>query len=141
MTGLIVGVGASRRATVDEVVGAVRTALTRVGPSADLLCLATAYDIGGDGVVDGAALELGVPVRRCHVDLLGEAVVPNASPTVTSHRGVPSIAEAAVVASGASLLVAKQKHGLVTVAIGTVATGTVSIGTVANGWTKPGGQA
>jgi hypothetical protein len=118
VTGVIVGVGASRRATVDDVVAAVRSALCRVGSCAELLCLATAYEVGGAGVIDSAALSLGVSVRRLSEDRLGRAVVPSPSRAVEGHRGTASIAEAAVVASGASLLVPKQRHGLVAVAVG-----------------------
>jgi cobalt-precorrin 5A hydrolase/precorrin-3B C17-methyltransferase len=61
---------------------------------------------------------LGVPLRFYVAEELAQAKVPNPSPVVAGAVGTPSVAEAAVLTSGAELLLEKRKTGNATAAIG-----------------------
>ena len=120
---VVVGIGARREAEIGE----VRTAITE-----SLL----AAEVGVDGVaaivtVDAkpanpALLELarllGVPLYRLPADLLAQQPVPNPSAVAQRLIGTPSVAEAAVLAFGAELLLPKRVSQGVTVAVGRMST-------------------
>ncbi|MET4926306.1 precorrin-3B C(17)-methyltransferase [Streptomyces sp. PSRA5] len=111
---LVVGVGASRGAGVDEVYGLVRDALRDAGLSALSVAELATVDAKADepGVV-GAAARFGVPLRTYPADVLAAIVVPNPSDAPLAAVGTPSVAEAAALAAGrgGELLVPKRKSG------------------------------
>ncbi|MFE9297094.1 precorrin-3B C(17)-methyltransferase [Streptomyces niveus] len=115
---LVVGVGASRGAGVDEVYGLVVDVLREAGLSALSVGELATVDAKADepGIV-GAAAELGVPVRTYPAGVLASVDVPNPSDAPLAAVGTPSVAEAAALAAagrGGELLVPKRKsspHG------------------------------
>ncbi|MFE3116940.1 precorrin-3B C(17)-methyltransferase [Streptomyces niveus] len=115
---LVVGVGASRGAGVDEVYGLVVDVLRDAGLSALSVGELATVDAKADepGIV-GAAAELGVPVRTYPAGVLASVDVPNPSDAPLAAVGTPSVAEAAALAAagrGGELLVPKRKsspHG------------------------------
>ncbi|MFC8080911.1 precorrin-3B C(17)-methyltransferase [Streptomyces sp. NPDC057307] len=109
---LVVGVGASRGAGVDEVYGLVLDVLRDAGLSALSVAELATVDAKADepGVV-GAATAFGVPLRTYPADALAAIVVPNPSDAPLAAVGTPSVAEAAALAAGrgGELLVPKRK--------------------------------
>ncbi|MFJ3668702.1 precorrin-3B C(17)-methyltransferase [Streptomyces sp. NPDC090106] len=107
---LVVGVGASRGAPVEEVLGLVRDALRDAGLSAASLAHLATVDAKAEepGVV-GAARELGVPLVTFGAPELAAVEVPNPSNAPLAAVGTPSVAEAAALAGGGELLVPKRK--------------------------------
>ncbi|RVU22031.1 precorrin-3B C(17)-methyltransferase [Streptomyces antnestii] len=107
---LVVGVGASKGAPVDEVLGLVRDTLRDAGLSP--LCvarLATVDAKAGEPGIVGAAEALGVPVVTYDAGTLAAVTVPNPSDAPLEAVGTPSVAEAAALAAGGELLVPKRK--------------------------------
>ena len=92
---IVVGVGASRGVTAEEVLETIDAALAQVGLSAaDVSQLAT-VDLKADesGIVEAARLR-GWPLT-CHpASELAEVEVPNPSEVVRAAAGTPSVAEA-----------------------------------------------
>ncbi|WP_330176432.1 precorrin-3B C(17)-methyltransferase [Streptomyces sp. NBC_01498] len=110
---LVVGVGASRGAGVDEVYGLVRDALRAAGLSPLSVAGWATVDAKADepGVV-GAAARFGVPLRTYPAEVLASIAVPNPSDAPLAAVGTPSVAEAAALAAagpGGELLVPKRK--------------------------------
>ncbi|MEU6662710.1 precorrin-3B C(17)-methyltransferase [Streptomyces sp. NPDC046821] len=107
---LVVGVGASKGAPVDEVLGLVRETLREAGLSTSSLARLATVDAKADepGIV-GAAERLGVPVVTYDADTLAAITVPNPSDAPLEAVGTPSVAEAAALAGGGELLVPKRK--------------------------------
>jgi cobalt-precorrin 5A hydrolase/precorrin-3B C17-methyltransferase len=107
---LVVGVGASKGAPADEVLGLVEGALRDAGLSAASLAELATVDAKADepGVVE-AARRLGVPVVTYPADVLAEVDVPNPSDPPLAAVGTPSVAEAAALVRGGELLVPKRK--------------------------------
>lgn len=109
---LVVGVGASKGAGVDEVYGLVRDALRAAGLSPLSVAELATVDAKADepGIV-GAADRLGVPVRTYPAGALAAIAVPNPSDAPLAAVGTPSVAEAAALAAGrgGELLVPKRK--------------------------------
>jgi cobalt-precorrin 5A hydrolase/precorrin-3B C17-methyltransferase len=118
---LVVGVGASRGVTGDEVVQLLDRALAGAGLSrAAVACLAT-VDAKADerGILD-AATALGVPLEIWTAAELAAVDVPNPSDVVCRAVGTPSVAEAAallVAGAGGELLVPKTASAMATVAV------------------------
>ncbi|MFE3250116.1 precorrin-3B C(17)-methyltransferase [Streptomyces sp. NPDC059209] len=109
---LVVGVGASRGAGVDEVYGLVRDVLRDAGLSVlSVVELATVDAKADEPGIVGAAGRLGVPVRTYPADALAAITVPNPSDAPLAAVGTPSVAEAAALAAGhgGELLVPKRK--------------------------------
>lgn len=109
---LVVGVGASRGAGVDEVYGLVRDVLRDAGLSVlSVVELATVDAKADEPGVVGAAGRLGVPVRTYPAEALAAITVPNPSDAPLAAVGTPSVAEAAALAAGqgGELLVPKRK--------------------------------
>ncbi|WP_221354985.1 precorrin-3B C(17)-methyltransferase [Streptomyces beigongshangae] len=107
---LVVGVGASRGAPVDEVLGLVRGALREAGLSARSVAeLATVDAKAGEPGILGAAERLGVPVVTYTAGELAGVDVPNPSDAPLAAVGTPSVAEAAALVRGGELLVPKRK--------------------------------
>ncbi|MFF3890214.1 precorrin-3B C(17)-methyltransferase [Streptomyces sp. NPDC001914] len=107
---LVVGVGASRGAPVEEVVGLVRDALREAGLSERSVARLATVDAKSEepGIVGAAGL-LGVPVVTYTAEELAAVAVPNPSGAPLAAVGTPSVAEAAALLGGGELLVPKRK--------------------------------
>ena len=109
-----VGVGAVPGVTAEEVLAAVDAVLP---PGTDDVRLATLDARAVEpGIVSAAALR-GWPVTGHPAERLARVQVPSPSSRVASAVGTPSVAEAAALLTGGSLLVGKTVHGRVTVAV------------------------
>ncbi|MGW6954563.1 precorrin-3B C(17)-methyltransferase [Streptomyces chartreusis] len=107
---LVVGVGASRGAPADEVLGLVESALRNAGLSPASLAELATVDAKADepGILE-AAERLGVPLVTHSADELAVVEVPNPSDAPLAAVGTPSVAEAAALVGGGELLVPKRK--------------------------------
>ena len=116
---LVAGVGCSRGAGKDEIVALIAASLRDAGLSRNSVATLASIDAKRDevGLLE-AALTLDVPVRFFPAAGLSTVSVPKPSEVVRGAVGTPSVAEAAVVFSGAELMVEKRKSANVTVAIG-----------------------
>ncbi|MER6469856.1 precorrin-3B C(17)-methyltransferase [Streptomyces collinus] len=107
---LVVGVGASRGAPAEEVVGLVEEALREAGLSARSVAeLATVDAKSGEPGIVAAAQRLGVPLVTYAAEELAAVEVPNPSGAPLAAVGTPSVAEAAALLRGGELLVPKRK--------------------------------
>ncbi|MBN0044103.1 precorrin-3B C(17)-methyltransferase [Streptomyces actuosus] len=107
---LVVGVGASRGAPEEEVLGLVADALREAGLSARSVAeLATVDAKAGEPGIVRAAERLGVPVVTYSAEELAAVAVPNPSGAPLAAVGTPSVAEAAALVRGGELLVPKRK--------------------------------
>jgi cobalt-precorrin 5A hydrolase/precorrin-3B C17-methyltransferase len=115
---LVVGVGASRGVTVDEVLTLISTALNDAGLSrASVSHVATVAAKADEAGIVEAARALGVPVVVHGATRLARVDVPNPSELVRTSVGTPSVAEAAALADGGALVVPKRRSAMATVAI------------------------
>ncbi|MBT2674967.1 precorrin-3B C(17)-methyltransferase [Streptomyces sp. ISL-14] len=107
---LVVGVGASKGAPVDEVLGLIESALGDAGLSLKSLAELATVDAKADepGIVQ-AAERLGVPLVTHSAEELAAVEVPNPSDAPLAAVGTPSVAEAAALVGGGELLVPKRK--------------------------------
>ncbi|MET7295183.1 precorrin-3B C(17)-methyltransferase [Streptomyces griseoloalbus] len=107
---LVVGVGASKGAPVEEVLALVEGALREAGLSAASLAELATVDAKADeqGIVE-AARRLGVPLVTYGAGELARVEVPNPSAAPLGAVGTPSVAEAAALLGGGELLVPKRK--------------------------------
>ncbi|MER5579733.1 precorrin-3B C(17)-methyltransferase [Streptomyces massasporeus] len=107
---LVVGVGASRGAPVEEVLGLVGDALREAGLSvASVAELATVDAKAEEAGIVEAARRLGVPLVTYSAEELAGVDVPNPSDAPLAAVGTPSVAEAAALVGGGELLVPKRK--------------------------------
>ncbi|MFP3990439.1 precorrin-3B C(17)-methyltransferase [Streptomyces sp. E11-3] len=107
---LVVGVGASKGAPVDEITALVRDALADAGLSPlSVGALATVDAKANEPGLVAAAAELGVPLVTYPADELAQVVVPNPSDAPLAAVGTPSVAEAAALVGGGELLLPKRK--------------------------------
>lgn len=110
---LVVGVGASKGAPVEEVLGLVEGALREAGLSPRSVAELATVDAKSEepGIV-AAAARLGVPLVTYSAEELAAVEVPNPSNAPLTAVGTPSVAEAAALVRGGELLVPKKKsHG------------------------------
>ncbi|GHC63651.1 precorrin-3B C(17)-methyltransferase [Streptomyces flavofungini] len=107
---LVVGVGASKGAPVDEVLELVRDSLQGAGLSALCVGQLATVDAKRDepGIVEAAA-RLGVPLVTYGAAELAGVDVPNPSGAPLAAVGTPSVAEAAALHGGGELVVPKRK--------------------------------
>ena len=107
---LVVGVGASKGAPVNEVLGLISDALRGAGLSAGNIAELATVDAKADepGIVQ-AAQRLGVPLVAHSAEELAAVEVPNPSDAPLAAVGTPSVAEAAALVGGGELLVPKRK--------------------------------
>ncbi len=107
---LVVGVGASKGAPVDEVLELVEGALRDAGLSARSVAELATVDAKAQepGIVE-AAERLGVPLVTYSAEELAAVDVPNPSDAPLAAVGTPSVAEAAALVRGGELLVPKRK--------------------------------
>ncbi|ELS52279.1 precorrin-3B C(17)-methyltransferase [Streptomyces viridochromogenes] len=107
---LVVGVGASKGAPADEVLGLIERTLADAGLSpASLAELATVDAKAGEPGIVEAAARLGVPLVTHSAEELAAVEVPNPSDAPLTAVGTPSVAEAAALVRGGELLVPKRK--------------------------------
>lgn len=107
---LTVGVGASRGAPQDEVLGLIRDTLAGAGLSPlSVAELATVDARAGEPGIVAAAARLGVPLLTYPAEVLARVEVPHPSGAPLAAVGTPSVAEAAALAGGGELLVPKRK--------------------------------
>ena len=116
---LVAGVGCSRGAGAEEILGLLGRSLEEAGLSGKSVASLASVEAKSDedGLLE-AAERLGVPLRFFAAGELSAVEVPNPSPVVRDAVGTPSVAEASVLASGAELVVEKRKSGMATVAVG-----------------------
>ncbi|MGV4889585.1 precorrin-3B C(17)-methyltransferase [Streptomyces viridosporus] len=107
---LVVGVGASKGAPVEEVLALVEGALREAGLSAASLAELATVDAKAEepGIVE-AARRLGVPLVTYGAEELARIDVPHPSDAPLAAVGTPSVAEAAALVRGGELLVPKRK--------------------------------
>ncbi|QJS12653.1 precorrin-3B C(17)-methyltransferase [Streptomyces argyrophyllae] len=109
---LVVGVGASKGAPAEEVLGLVEEALREAGLSPRSVAeLATVDAKAGEPGIVAAAERLGVPLVTYSAGELAAVEVPNPSEAPLAAVGTPSVAEAAALVRGGELLVPKRKSG------------------------------
>jgi cobalt-precorrin 5A hydrolase/precorrin-3B C17-methyltransferase len=107
---LVVGVGASRGAPAEEVLGLVEDALRGAGLSARSVAhIATVDAKAAEPGIVTAADRLGVPLVTYGADELAGVDVPHPSNAPLAAVGTPSVAEAAALFRGGELLVPKRK--------------------------------
>ncbi|MEU8973528.1 precorrin-3B C(17)-methyltransferase [Streptomyces monashensis] len=107
---LVVGVGASRGAPAEEVLGLVEEALAQAGLSAKSVAeLATVDAKSAEPGIVAAAERLGVPLVTYSAEELAGVEVPHPSQAPLAAVGTPSVAEAAALVRGGELLVPKRK--------------------------------
>nr|MDP9484372.1 precorrin-3B C(17)-methyltransferase [Actinomycetota bacterium] len=115
----VAGVGCSRGASEGEILNLLRNTLRDAGLSEKSVAALASVDLKADepGLL-GAAESLGVPIRFRAAEELSRFEVPNPSSVVEGAVGTASVAEASVMATGAALLVEKEKSRAATVAVG-----------------------
>ncbi|GAB2738124.1 precorrin-3B C(17)-methyltransferase [Streptomyces bullii] len=115
---LVVGVGASRNAPAEEVLGLVEGVLREAGLSAASVAeLATVDAKAEEPGILAAAERLGVPLVTYAAEELASVEVPNPSDAPLAAVGTPSVAEAAALLRGGDLLVPKRKSAMATCAV------------------------
>jgi cobalt-precorrin 5A hydrolase/precorrin-3B C17-methyltransferase len=107
---LVVGVGASKGAPVEEVLELITQTLLDAGLSPRSIAQLATVDAKSEepGIVEAAA-RLGVPVVTYSAEELAGVEVPNPSDAPLAAVGTPSVAEAAALIGGGELLVPKRK--------------------------------
>ena len=116
---LVLGVGASRGVSADEVLELADRALADAGLSRASVAQVATVDEKADeaGIVEACARR-GWPLTTFPADRLATVDVPNPSDEPLRVLGTPSVAEAAaLVASGGELVVEKTKSARATVAV------------------------
>ncbi len=115
---LVVGVGASRGVSEEEVLGLIAEALVSAGLSAaSVTALATVEAKAAEEGIVAAARRRSWPVITHPADRLASVPVPNPSDAVLAAVGTPSVAEAAALASADELVAEKRKSAMAAVAI------------------------
>lgn len=116
---LVAGVGCSRGAGAEEIVDLLSASLEEVGLSRNSVTALASIDVKRDevGLLE-AAEQLDAPIHFHPAEDLSEVEVPNPSELVRGVVGTPSVAEAAVISSGAELVLEKRKSANATVALG-----------------------
>jgi cobalt-precorrin 5A hydrolase len=109
-----VGLGAVSGVTAEEVLAAVDAVLP---PGADGVRLVTLDARAAEPGVVAAAARRGWPLAGVPAAELAAVTVPSPSSRVAAAVGTPSVAEAAALLGGGSLVVPKTVHGRVTVAV------------------------
>ncbi|MDI5905947.1 cobalamin biosynthesis protein, partial [Streptomyces sp. 12257] len=107
---VVVGVGASRGAPVEEVLDLIEDSLRGAGLSLKSVAeLATVDAKAQEPGIVAAAERLGVPLVTYAAEELAAVEVPNPSDAPLAAVGTPSVAEAAALIGGGELLVPKRK--------------------------------
>ncbi|WP_328870443.1 precorrin-3B C(17)-methyltransferase [Streptomyces sp. NBC_00287] len=113
---LVVGVGASKGAPVEEILELIHSSLE--GLSVHSVAQLTTVDAKSEepGIVE-AAERLGVPLVTYSAERLAAVEVPNPSAAPLAAVGTPSVAEASALREGGELLVPKRKSAMATCAV------------------------
>lgn len=111
-----VGIGAASGVSAEEVLAAVDAVLP---PGATDVRLATLDARAAEPGLIGAAGRRGWPLTGHPAAALAAVPVPSPSARVAERVGTGSVAEAAALLHGGTLLVPKTAHGRVTVAVAT----------------------
>ena len=116
---LVAGVGCSRGASAEEILGLLCASLAEAGLSERSVTAVASIDAKRDevGLLE-AAERLGVPARFHPAGELAAVETPNPSSVVREAVGTPSVAEAAVLVSGSEIVLQKRKSAMATVALG-----------------------
>ena len=118
MTGsLVVGIGLSASATTSDVANAVDAALRSAGLTRSSIARVATRD---ELVTDARVVALGMAITGFSAAQLDAVAVPNPSTRTARAVGTASVAEAAAIlgaGGSAELVVAKQRFGLVTIAV------------------------
>ncbi|WP_329009538.1 precorrin-3B C(17)-methyltransferase [Micromonospora rifamycinica] len=115
---LVAGVGSSRGVPAAEVEALLRRAFAAAGLSpASLRCLASVDVKADEEGIRATADALGVPLRTWPAAELATVDVPHPSEVVRAAVGTPSVAEAAALHDGGTLLVPKTASAMATVAV------------------------
>ncbi|WNM43116.1 precorrin-3B C(17)-methyltransferase [Micromonospora halotolerans] len=115
---LVAGVGSSRGVPAAEVIDLLRRALADAGLSpASLRCLASVDLKADEAGIRAAADAHGVPLETWPAADLAAVDVPHPSEVVRAAVGTPSVAEAAALRGGGTLLVPKTASAMATVAV------------------------
>ncbi|MGY1746140.1 cobalamin biosynthesis protein [Blastococcus sp. SYSU D00695] len=109
-----VGVGARPGVTAEEVLAAVDAVLP---DGARDVRLATVDRRAAEPGVVAAAAARGWPLTGHPAEVLARVPVPTVSARVAAAIGTPSVAEAAALLAGGTLVVGRTVHGRVTVAV------------------------
>ncbi|GLV48345.1 cobalamin biosynthesis protein CbiG [Thermus sp. LT1-2-5] len=116
---LVLGIGCNRGTPLEEIRQEVLRFLEERGVALEALArLATATLKQDEAGLLAIAQELGLPLRFHPPEVLNAQPIPNPSEVVFRHTGLWGVAEAAVLAEGARLLVEKTKRGNLTLALG-----------------------
>lgn len=118
---LVVGLGASRGASAEEIGELIDTTLAQARLSPLSVRHVASADAKADeqGLLD-AATARGWDVRLHPAGVLATVAVPNPSARVEAAVGTPSVCEAAALAGGGELLVPKRKSAMATLAVARV---------------------
>lgn len=118
---LQVGLGASRGVSSAEILALIDSAVNAAGLSPLAIAQLCTVDVKAaePGIVEAARLR-SWPVLTYPAERLAEIDVPHPSDLVRRKIGTPSVAEAAALAGGGELVVAKQKSRRATVAVARV---------------------
>ncbi|MEU1838069.1 precorrin-3B C(17)-methyltransferase [Micromonospora chersina] len=115
---LVAGIGSSRGVPAAEVTGLLRRALADAGLSpASLRCLASVDLKADEAGIRATADAYGVPLQTWPAAELAGVDVPHPSEVVRAAVGTPSVAEAAALRGGGTLLVPKTASAMATVAV------------------------
>jgi cobalt-precorrin 5A hydrolase/precorrin-3B C17-methyltransferase len=116
---LVAGLGCSRGAPAGEILSLLRASLAEAGLSEGSVAALASIEAKQDeaGLLK-AAESLGIPVRFHAAERLAAVETPNPSSVVREAVGTPSVSEAAVLVSGAELVLQKRKSAMATVALG-----------------------
>jgi cobalt-precorrin 5A hydrolase / precorrin-3B C17-methyltransferase len=116
---LVAGVGCSRGVDAELILDLLRRSLLEAGLTVKSIAALASIDVKRDeaGLLE-AAERLDVPIHFHPVEALSVVETPNPSELVREAVGTPSVAEAAVISSGAELVLEKRTSANVTVAIG-----------------------
>lgn len=118
---LVAGMGCNRGTSAEALMALLSRTLADAGLAIESLAAVTSVDAKADepGLIELAA-ELGVPLVTHPAETLAAQDVPNPSAAPQAAVGTPSVAEAAVLAHGAVLVVEKQRTPEATCAIGRI---------------------
>ena len=116
---LVAGVGCSRGVDAEEILELLLRSLAQAELTEKSVAALASIDVKRDeaGLLQ-AAQKLDVPIHFHPAEALSVVEAPNPSELVRDAVGTPSVAEAAVVSSGAELVLEKRKSANATVAIG-----------------------
>jgi cobalt-precorrin 5A hydrolase / precorrin-3B C17-methyltransferase len=116
---LVAGVGCSRGVDADEIFDLLHRSFAEARLSEKSVVALASIDVKNDesGLLE-AAEKLDVPIHFHSAENLRAVETPNPSEVVREAVGTPSVSEAAVISSGAELVMEKRKSESVTLAIG-----------------------